>query len=95
MEEKLEAFAAKCHQILKADSGPSGIEEVRSNLEPLLSDENFVSIYLGPENNEIRKILYEDKELGFCMFIREPVTRLPMTMGRLGQSMDKRRAKQR
>ena len=45
MEEKLEAFAAKCHQILKADSGPSGIEEVRSNLEPLLSDENFVSIY--------------------------------------------------
>ena len=67
MEEKLEAFAAKCHQIQKADSGPSGIEEVRSNLEPLLSDENFVSIYLGPENNEIRKILYEDKELGFCI----------------------------
>ena len=67
MEEKLEAFAAECNRILKADAGPTGLEKVRSSLEPLLIDEGFTSVYLGPENNEVRKILYEDQELGFCI----------------------------
>ena len=67
MNERLETFAAECHRILKADPGPTGIEAVRETLEPLLVDTDFVAAYLGPDNNDVRKVLYEDPELGFCI----------------------------
>ncbi len=67
MDEKLEKFAAECHDILKADSGPSGLEAVREKLEPLLVDAEFVATHLGPDNESKRKVLYEDPELGFCI----------------------------
>jgi hypothetical protein len=49
MDEKLETFAAQCHDILKTDPGPSGLEAVREKLEPLLTDAEFVAAYLGPD----------------------------------------------
>lgn len=67
MEEKLESFAAECHRILKADSGPAGLEAVREKLEPLLTDAEFVETYLGPDNDTPRQVIYEDPELGFCI----------------------------
>ncbi|MDH3739514.1 MAG: hypothetical protein OER92_09985 [Alphaproteobacteria bacterium] len=67
MTETLDAFAAECHRILKADPGPNGLDAVREKLEPLLVDADFVATYLGPDNNVARKILYEDPELGFCV----------------------------
>ncbi len=67
MNERLETFAAECHRILRADPGPSGIEAVREALEPLLVDDDFIATYLGPDNDAVRKILYEDPELGFCI----------------------------
>ncbi|NKB48620.1 MAG: hypothetical protein GKS02_04550 [Alphaproteobacteria bacterium] len=67
MDEKLETFAAECHRILEADPGPSGIEAVREQLEPLLVDAEFVATYLGPDNDTARKILYQDSELDFCI----------------------------
>lgn len=67
MDEKLERFAAECHKILEADSGPSGLEAVREKLEPLLTDAEFVATHFGPENDSPRKVLYEDPELGFCI----------------------------
>ncbi len=67
MDEKLENFAAECHDILKADPGPAGIEAVSKKLEPLLLDDDFVATYLGPDNDTPRQVLYEDSELGFCI----------------------------
>ena len=67
MDEKLADFAAECHQILKQDPGPTGIEAVRQKLEPLLVDAEFVATHLGPDNDSNRKVLYEDPELGFCI----------------------------
>ena len=67
MEQKLQNFAGECHRILKADSGPAGLEEVRAKLEPLLADPDFVAAYLGPDNESEREVLYEDPELGFCI----------------------------
>lgn len=67
MDERLETFAAECHRILKADPGPAGVEAVREALEPLLVDAGFVATHLGPDNDAVRKILYEDPELGFCV----------------------------
>lgn len=67
MDEKLENFAAECHRILKADPGPSGVEAVSKQLEPLLVDADFVATYLGPDNDAQRTVLYEDSELDFCI----------------------------
>jgi predicted metal-dependent enzyme (double-stranded beta helix superfamily) len=62
----LEGFAAKCHDLLKAEPGPAGREKVRALLETTLKDEAFVSRYLDDRTPE-RKILYEDPELRFCI----------------------------
>ena len=67
MEQKLEAFAAECNRILKADPGRAGIEAVSRKLEPLLLDADFVATYLGPDNDAPRTVIYEDPELGFCI----------------------------
>ena len=62
----LEQFAAKCHDILKADPGPAGRNKVCALLQDVLRDETFVAATLGDEVGE-RKILYEDPELKFCI----------------------------
>ena len=66
MTSTLESFAAKCHDLLKAEPGPAGREKVRALLETTLTDEAFVSRYLDDRTPE-RKILYEDPELRFCI----------------------------
>lgn len=66
MTSTLEGFAAKCHDLLKAEPGPAGREKVRALLETTLKDEAFVSRYLDDRTPE-RKILYEDPELRFCI----------------------------
>ncbi|HEY7656228.1 MAG TPA: hypothetical protein VH881_05120 [Burkholderiales bacterium] len=66
MTTTLESFAAKCHDLLKAEPGPAGREKVRALLEATLKDEAFVSRYLDDRTPE-RKILYEDPELRFCI----------------------------
>ena len=66
MTTTLEGFAAKCHDLLKAEPGPAGREKVRALLEATLKDEAFVSRYLDDRTPE-RKILYEDPELRFCI----------------------------
>jgi predicted metal-dependent enzyme (double-stranded beta helix superfamily) len=66
MTTTLESFAAKCHDLLKAEPGPAGREKVRTLLETTLKDEAFVSRYLDDRTPE-RKILYEDSELRFCI----------------------------
>ncbi len=66
MGHTLEQFAASCHQLLKAEPGPSGRQKVCSLLQEVLRDHDFVAATLGDDVPE-RKILYEDPELGFCI----------------------------
>ena len=66
MEEMLEQFAAECHGILKADPGPAGRQRVAGLLRDVLSDPLFVETHLG-EGTPERKLLYQDRELGFCI----------------------------
>ncbi len=65
--QTLEQFAADCRRILKTDSGPAGLEQVRQRLEECLKDASFVDTYLGPVETSARKVIYEDSELGFCV----------------------------
>jgi hypothetical protein len=66
MDTKLEEFATRCHDYLKAEPGPAGRQKVVSELEAVLQDANFVARHLG-EGTSSRDVLYEDPELGFTI----------------------------
>jgi predicted metal-dependent enzyme (double-stranded beta helix superfamily) len=66
MAHTLEQFAAACHDILKADPGPAGRQQICALLQDVLKDDDFVATHLG-DNVPERKILYEDPEFGFCI----------------------------
>jgi predicted metal-dependent enzyme (double-stranded beta helix superfamily) len=66
MPQTLKQFAAKCHDILKAEPGPAGREKVCAALREALKDDAFVQQHLNDTTSE-REILYEDPELGFCI----------------------------
>jgi predicted metal-dependent enzyme (double-stranded beta helix superfamily) len=63
----LEQFAADCRAALTKDPGPAGRELVRQYTERACADPDFVAKHLGPDNNDDRKILYEDPDLRFCI----------------------------
>ena len=63
----LKKFASECHDILSAEPGPKGREKVRNLLQKALVDKEFVAETFPPSNTEKRKIIYEDKDLGFCI----------------------------
>ena len=67
MGQKLDTFAAQCHDIIKDGATPENLDKVRLLLEPLLTDAEFVAEHLGPEFDSPRQVLYEDPELGFCI----------------------------
>jgi predicted metal-dependent enzyme (double-stranded beta helix superfamily) len=66
MPNTIDAFAAQCRDILKAENNPAGRQKVSAALQRILKDEQFVSTYLTDDTPE-RKILYEDPDLGFCI----------------------------
>jgi predicted metal-dependent enzyme (double-stranded beta helix superfamily) len=66
MAHTLQQFADDCHRILAAEPGPAGREKVCRLLRDVLKDEAFIATHLGDDVPE-RKILYEDRELGFCI----------------------------
>jgi len=63
----LEQFAADCRAALLQEPGPAGRERVRQFTERACADADFVAKHLGPDNNDDRKILYEDPDLKFCI----------------------------
>lgn len=67
MNPVIEQFAAECHDILKKDPGAGGLEQVRQGLEKVLANQDVIKEYLGPDQDVARNVLYEDKELGFCI----------------------------
>jgi len=65
MAYNLEQFIADCRATLKRDPGPSGREAVRSKLETLLQQKDFIDEYCGENVPRGLKLLYEDPELKF------------------------------
>ena len=68
MAQTLEEFAHVAHELLTAQPGAAGREQVRAALERVLVDDAFVERHLGADNDSPRKLLYEDADLGFCIF---------------------------
>jgi hypothetical protein len=66
MAHTLEKFARHCHDLLKAQPGPVGRQQVAELLKEVLIDPQFVEANLGPNIGE-REVVYEDPELGFCI----------------------------
>jgi predicted metal-dependent enzyme (double-stranded beta helix superfamily) len=66
MSYTLEAFCADCRRALQSDATRGGREQVRSLLEKLLADRDFVARHVTalPPG---RHTLYEDPELGFVV----------------------------
>jgi predicted metal-dependent enzyme (double-stranded beta helix superfamily) len=65
MNYSLDQFVADARAILNRDGGPDGREQVRVNLERLLSNQDFVRQYCGDDVPAGLTVLYEDKDLGF------------------------------
>jgi hypothetical protein len=65
MAYSLDQFIADCRTTLARDPGPSGREQVRVDLERLLSSPDFISKYCGDDQPRGLKVLYEDPKLGF------------------------------
>lgn len=64
----VDAFAAQCRDILKAENNPAGRRKVCEVLQKVLEDKDFVAANFTDATPE-RKILYEDPDLGFCILV--------------------------
>jgi hypothetical protein len=62
----LQKFSAECHRLLAAEPGVAGRQKACALLQNALKDEGFVASQLRADTPE-RQIVYEDKELGFCI----------------------------
>jgi predicted metal-dependent enzyme (double-stranded beta helix superfamily) len=65
MAYELDQFIADCRSILSRDPGPGGREEVRTHLERLLQNPEFIRQHAGEDTPRGLHVLYEDPELGF------------------------------
>jgi predicted metal-dependent enzyme (double-stranded beta helix superfamily) len=65
MTYELDQFIADTRHSLKSDPGPAGREQVRANLEKLLTNKEFVAKYCGEDAERGLKVLHEDPELKF------------------------------
>jgi predicted metal-dependent enzyme (double-stranded beta helix superfamily) len=67
MAHTLEQFAKSCHAALKAEPGPAGRKKVCALLQDVLKDNAFLAANFSDSTSD-RHLLYEDPELGFCIF---------------------------
>ena len=63
----LEQLGSDIADVLRTDPGPGGKQAVCGLVSKALLDAAFVEKHLTPEECKPRKVLYEDKELGFCI----------------------------
>ena len=54
MAYELDQFISDCRSSLKRDPGAGGREQVRANLEKLLSNKTFVEKYCGDDVERVR-----------------------------------------
>jgi len=76
-------LATQCHRLLSATPGPEGRARVAEMLSKVLADPANVKTLITPETGE-RDLLYQDPELGFCIFAhqyKEPKQSLPHDHG--------------
>ena len=67
MSYTLEQFAAECHDALEADPGIGGQQKVCDLVQKALGDKAFIETHLGADGLPEREVIYQDKELGFCI----------------------------
>ncbi|MBO6783567.1 MAG: hypothetical protein JJ899_09905 [Alphaproteobacteria bacterium] len=67
MTDKIDTFAQECRDILADGATPEKLDEVRKVVEKYLKDADFVQEQLGPHFDDVRDVLYEDPDLGFCI----------------------------
>ena len=67
MTYTLDAFVKDTRAALSAHNDPSGRQQVRTLLEKLLTNRQFVDEAVGPAAPMGTRKLYEDKELGFVV----------------------------
>jgi len=65
MTYTLEAFCNDARNLLKADPGPAGVEQVRKKMEILVRDKNFVAEHFHDSVKYGPRRLFVDPELGF------------------------------
>ena len=65
MAYTLEAFCGDARTILKADSGPTGVEKIRQKMESLVQDAEFVRQHFHDGMQYGARRLFVDPELGF------------------------------
>ena len=95
MDRILSDFIASCSALLKDSPGPEGRAKVADLLSDLLADPANIETFVPPSTGE-RDLLYEDAELGFCVFAHVyDSAKHPhrMTTARHGPSMRRRAAK--
>lgn len=67
MAHTVEQLAQSFHKALKAEPGPGGRKKVCELLQPALTDASFIASTFSDGTSD-RHLLYEDPELGFCIF---------------------------
>jgi len=67
MAHTVEQLAQSFRQALKAQPGPLGREQVCQLLQEALKDQAFIAATFSDTTSD-RQLLYEDPELGFCIF---------------------------
>lgn len=82
----LNELASDIRQTLKAEPGPSGQRKVCALVSRALNDAAFVQQHLldWPDDTKMRRILYQDPELGFCIcghYYRKPFIGKPHDHG--------------
>jgi len=63
-------LASQCQQLLSLSPGPEGRNKVAAMLSNILADPANIEALIPPETGE-RDLLYQDPELGFCIFAHQ------------------------
>ena len=69
MSYTLEQLAVDISDTLKADPGPEGKKKLCAFVSRALKDDEFLAKHMGERgpDDDPREVLYEDKDLGFCI----------------------------
>ncbi len=67
MAHTVAQFAQSCRSALKAEPGPAGRKKVAAMLQDVLTDRDFIAANFSDGTSD-RHLLFEDPELGFCIF---------------------------
>lgn len=67
MSYSLQDFCTDVRSILGEADDPASRDQVRTKLELLLADADFLAGHVGPESDPGMQQIHQDQELGFCV----------------------------